>query len=68
MKLALNFCLILFASFTFNDKSFSLTKDQINKFCKREKRSVFCIKNLKERNNKLQNGKPIEIPVIPYKK
>ena len=68
MKLALNFFLILFALLTFNDKSFSLTNDQIIKFCKREKRTVFCIKNLKEKNNKLQNGRPIEIPVIPYKK
>ena len=68
MKLALNFCLTLFALFTLNDKSFSLTNNQINKFCKREKRSILCIKNLKEKNNNLQNGKPIEIPVIPYKK
>ena len=67
MKLALNLYLALFALFTFNDKLFSLTNYEINKICKKEKRSFTCIKNLQEKRNSLSKGNLIEIPVIPYK-
>ena len=68
MKLALNLSFILFALLTFNDKSYSLTNYQINKICKKEKRTSSCIKNLKEKRYNLQKGNLIEIPVIPYKR
>ena len=68
MKLVLNLSFILFASLTFNDKSYSLTNYQINKICKKEKRTSSCIKNLKEKRYNLQKGNLIEIPVIPYKR
>ena len=68
MKITLNLSLTLLALFTFNDKSFSLTNYQIKKICKKEKKVSTCIKNLQEKKYDLQNGKLIEIPVIPYKK
>ena len=67
MKSALNLSLTLIALLTFNEKSFSLTNYQINKICKKEKRTSICIKNLQEKRNNLRKGKLIEIPVIPYK-
>ena len=36
--------------------------------CKKEKRPSSCIRNLREKRFNLQNGKFIEIPVIPYKR
>ena len=66
MKLALNLYLSLFALFTFNNKTFSLTNYQISKICKKEKRVSTCIKKFQEKRDKLKNGELIEIPVIPY--
>ena len=68
MKFALKLSLFLFALFTFGEESFSLTDYQIKKFCKKEKRKSICIKNLEEKKFNLQEGNPIEIPVIPYKR
>ena len=67
MKLVLNFSMFLFAFFSFNNESFSLTNYQIKRFCAKEKRVSLCIKNLQEKRSVLQKGKPIEIPVKPYK-
>ena len=67
MKLALYLTLTLLALFTFSDKSFSLTNYQINKICKKEKKSSICIKTLKEKRYNLENGNLIEIPVKLYK-
>ena len=66
MKLALNLSLSLFALFTFNDKTFSLTNSQIIKICKKERRVSTCIKKFQEIKDNLKNGDIIEIPVIPY--
>ena len=68
MKLVLNFSLFLLAFFSFSNESFSLTDFQIKRFCKKEKRVSLCIKKLKEKRSNLQEGKLIEIPVIPYKR
>ena len=68
MKLVLNFSLFLLAFFSFINESFSLTKYQIKRFCAKEKRVSSCIKNLQEKRSDLQKGKPIEIPVTPYKR
>ena len=67
MKLAFYFYLTLFALFTFNDRTFSLTNYQISKICKKEKRLSNCIKKFQEKRDNLKNGDLIEIPVIPYK-
>ena len=68
MKFALYFYSFLFVLLTFSDKSFSLTDYQIREACKKEKRKLNCIKNLREKRSKLQKGNLIEIPVIPYRK
>ncbi len=68
MKNALNLSLFLFVLVIFGDKSFSLTDYQIKRFCKNEKRQLTCIKILRKKRFDLNNGKLIEIPVIPYKR
>ena len=69
MKSALNFSLFLFLFLSFlGDKSFSLTNSQIRNICKKEKRELTCIRNLKEKKSNLQKGHLIEIPVIPFKR
>ena len=67
MKLALNLSLSLFALFTFDDKTFSLTNYKISKICKKEKIVSNCIKKFQEKRDNLREGNLIEIPVIPYK-
>ena len=67
MKLVLNLYLTLFFLFTFFEKSFSLTNNEINRICKKEKRASTCIKNLRDKKDNLKRGNLIEIPVIPYK-
>ena len=67
MKLALSLCYFLIALLIIEDKAFSLTNYQIKKICKKEKRVSKCINILKEKRSTLQQGKLIEIPVIPYK-
>ena len=71
MKLTLNLYLTLialFALFTFDEKTFSLTNYQISKICKKRKRVSICIKNLRKKKDSLEKGNLIEIPVIPYKR
>ena len=68
MKLVLNFSMFLLAFFSLSNESFSLTDYQIKRFCEKEKRVSLCIKNLKEKRSELHQGKPIEIPVRPYKR
>ena len=68
MKLVLNFSMFLLAFFSLSKESFSLTDFQIKRFCAKEKRVSFCIRNLKEKRSDLQKGKLIEIPVKPYKR
>ena len=68
MKFSLNLFLFLSSLFIFVDKSFSLTKYEIKRICKEEKRKSICIKNLQEKKSKLLKGNFIEIPVIPYKR
>ena len=68
MKLALNFCLFMFALVISGDKSFSLTNYQIKNICKKERRKLTCIKYLQEKRSNLQKGNLIEIPISPYKR
>ena len=68
MKLLLNLSLLLLSIVFFGDKSFSLTDNQIKKFCKKDFREKTCIKNLRDKKSNLLKGNLIEIPVIPYKR
>ena len=66
MKLALYLSFFLFTFLTFSGKTSSITDFQIKKICKKEKRELICIKNLRQKRSNLQKGDRIEIPVIPY--
>ena len=68
MKLLLNSSIFLLALFSFSNKSFSLSDFEIKRFCAKEKRVSFCIKNLQEKRSDLQKGNLIEIPVKPHKR
>ena len=48
--------------------AFSITNNEIYKICQKEVNKILCVKRLKINRYKLEKGKPIEIPVIPYKK
>ena len=67
MKLFVNSFLFLLTIFLLGNKSFSITDYQIKKICRKERRELTCIKNLREKRFNLQEGNYIEIPVIPYK-
>ena len=67
MKLALNLFVFLSAFVILEEKSISLTDNQIEKICKKERRKLTCKKNLKEKRLNLEKGLQIEIPVFPYK-
>ena len=68
MKLVLIFYVFLLVFSLFSNESFSLTDYQIKKICKKEKRELTCVKDLKEKRATLQKGNLIEIPVKPYKR
>ncbi len=68
MKLGLNLFLLLLSFFLFSNKSLSLTDYQIKRYCTKHKKMSSCIKDLQEKRSKLQEGKHIEIPVVPYKR
>ena len=68
MKLAFNLSLFLFALFSFNIKTFSLSYYKIKKICQKEKNEFICIKNLQEKKSNLQKGHKIEIPVIRFRR
>ena len=68
MKLAINLTLPFITFFILSGKSYSLTDYKIKKICKKEIRQSKCINNLQEKRTFLQKGKPIEIPVKPYKR
>ena len=60
------FSLILLSS-VFALETYSLSNSQIFKICTRKRREKACIKRLKLNRELIYKGKPIEIPVYPYK-
>ena len=68
MRFSLYLCLVLIFLTTFDEKSFSLTDNQIKIICKKEKRKLPCIKSLQDKRSNLKNGNLIEIPVIPHQR
>ncbi len=48
-------------------ESYSISNSQIFKICKKTRREKACIKRLKLNRELIKRGKPIEIPVYPYK-
>ena len=68
MKFLQKLSLILFPLFLLDVKSSSLSDYEIQRLCKKVKKELTCIKNLKKRNDNLKKGIQIEIPIIPYRK
>ena len=60
------FSLILL-SLVFALETHSISDSQIFKICTRKRREKACIKRLKLNRELIYKGKPIEIPVYPYK-
>ena len=60
--------LISLISLFYGLNAFSITNNEIYKICQKEVNKILCVKRLKINRYKLERGKPIEIPVIPYKK
>ena len=67
IKSGFNLSLLLLAFFLFSNAAFSLTNYQIKRYCSKEKKVSLCIKDLQEKRSNLQEGKLIEIPILPYK-
>ena len=68
MKILLNTSFLFLTLLIYEQKSFALNDFQIREFCKRDRRKLTCIKNLKIKRLDLLKGNRIEIPVIPYKR
>ena len=64
MKTIITYLTFLFYSLN----AFSITNNEIYKICKKDVNKISCVKRLKINRFKLEKGKPIEIPVIPYRK
>ena len=60
------FCLILF-SLVMTLETYPISNSQIFKLCTRKRREKTCIKKLRLKRELINKGKPIEIPVYPYK-
>ena len=60
--------MILFLSIAFSERVKALNNNEIIELCKADRREQECIRKLKIRRYNLERGKPIDIPVIPFKK
>ena len=67
MKLFFKVLSFVLLSLVFCLKTYSISNSQIFKICTRNRREKSCIKRLKLNRELLNKGKPIEIPVYPYK-
>ena len=67
MKLFLKVFSIILLSFPLSLETYSISNSQIFKICSRKRREKACIKRLKSNRESIHKGKPIEIPVYPYK-
>ena len=60
------FSLILVSSLLVLE-SYSISNSQISRICSTKRKEKACIKKLKLNRELIFKGKPIEIPVYPYK-
>ena len=67
MKSPLKVIFISFISFFLVLETYAITNFEINKICRKERKVKECIKRIKTNRQNLNNGIPIEIPVVPYK-
>ena len=67
MKLIFKIFSLILLSLVFGIETYSISNSQIRNICARKKREKACIKRLKFNRELIYKGKPIEIPVYPYK-
>ncbi len=67
MKLFPKVLSLILLSLVFALESHSISDFQILKLCRTKKKEKACIKRLKLNRELINNDKPIEIPVYPYK-
>ncbi len=67
MKLFFKVFSLIFLSLVFELETYSISNSQILRICSRKRREKACIKKLKSNRELIYKGKPIEIPVYPYK-
>ncbi len=60
------FLLVLLSSVLVLENN-AISNLQISRICRKERKEKACLKRLKLNRELLDNGKPIEIPVYPYK-
>ena len=48
-------------------ETYSISNSQIYQICTKKRREKTCIKKLKLKRELINKGKPVEIPVYPYK-
>ncbi len=67
MKLFFRVFSLILLSLLFTLETYSISNSQILRICSRKRREKACIKRLKSNRELINEGKPIEIPVYPYK-
>ena len=67
MKLFFKISSLIFLTLVFSLETYSISNSQILKICARKRKEKACIKRLKLNRELINQGKPIEIPVYPYK-
>ena len=67
MKLFFKVFSLILLSLVLAFETYSISNSQILKICTRKRREKACIKRLKLNRELIYKGKPIEIPVYPYK-
>ena len=67
MKLFFKIFSLILISLVLTLETYSISNYQILKICKRKIKEKACIKKLKLKRELIYEGKPIEIPVYPYK-
>ena len=67
MKLIFKVFSLFLLSLVLTLETYSISNYQIYKICAKKRREKKCIKRLKLNRELIKNGKPIEIPVYPYK-
>ena len=67
MKLSLKILSLTLFSLFLGLNALSISNYEIKRICRKQRNVNLCIKKLKFNRDLLDKGKPIEIPVYPYK-
>ncbi len=62
------FLFFLSTLLVFDNESFSLTNHEIRSYCRKSRNYKECFQYMKMKRKNMEEGKAIEIPVIPFRK